>query len=65
MPFLGEGEIKKNLFEEEKEMMLNRQKSKGSKMNEAAVNSLMEMGYSRAQVEEALCICDGNKEHAA
>ena len=25
----------------------------------------MEMGFKKNQVEEALSICDGNKEHAA
>jgi hypothetical protein len=34
-------------------------------LNEGTVKELMEMGYSKASVEEALSICDGNKEHAA
>ena len=37
----------------------------GSKLNEKDVKDLIEMGYSKAQVEEALCINGGNKEHAA
>lgn len=37
----------------------------GSKLNQNDVKSLMEMGYTKAQVEEALCINGGNKEHAA
>ena len=65
VPFLGEGEIKRNMFEEEKEMMMKRQASHGSKVNETAVNELMEMGYSKDRVVEASSICDGNKEHAA
>lgn len=34
VPFLSEGEIKKNFFEEEKEALLERQKSMGSKFND-------------------------------
>ena len=45
--------------------MLSRQKSYGSKVNEQYVKDLMEMGYSKQEAEEALSICDGNKEHAA
>ena len=52
-------------MEEEKEMLLERQRSMGSKLNESDVKQLIEMGYSKAQVEEALCINGGNKEHAA
>ena len=66
VPFLSEGEIKKNQFEEEKEALLERQKSMGSKLNENDVKELMELGgVSRDQAIEALSICDGNKEHAA
>jgi NACalpha-BTF3-like transcription factor len=66
VPFLSEGEIKKNFFEEEKEALLERQKSMGSKFNENDLKDLMEAtGATRAQVEEALVINDGNKEHAA
>jgi Holliday junction resolvasome RuvABC DNA-binding subunit len=65
VPFLSEGEIKKNQFEEEKELLLERQKSLGSRLNEADVKELMDMGFNRQQVTEALSICDGNKEHAA
>jgi Holliday junction resolvasome RuvABC DNA-binding subunit len=65
VPFLSEGEIKKNQLEEEKELMLERQKSLGSKINENVVKELMELGFTRNQVMEALSICDGNKEHAA
>jgi len=63
--FLSEGEIKKNQFEEEKELMLERQKSLGSRQNEDDIKSLIEMGFTRNQVLEALSICDGVKEHAA
>lgn len=38
----------------------------GSKFNEADITDLMQAtGSTRAQVEEALVINDGNKEHAA
>lgn len=43
VPFLSEGEIKKNEFEEEKQELMERQKSLGSKFNEADVNDLMEI----------------------
>ncbi len=46
-------------------MLLEKQKSLGSKLNQDDVKQLMEMGYTKAQVEEALCINEGNKEHAA
>lgn len=65
VPFLAEGDIHKNMFEEEKEAMLEKQKSMGCKFNEEDVKSLMEMGFNRKQVEEALSICDGVKDHAA
>lgn len=65
MPFLSEGEIKKNQLEEEKELMLERQKSLGSRQNEDDIKSLIGMGFTRNQVVEALSICDGVKEHAA
>lgn len=37
----------------------------GGKFNEEDLKSLEEMGFTRSQAEEALSICDGNKEHAA
>ena len=72
MAFLSEGEIKKNAFEAEKELNLERQKSHNSAaaggqspaQDDAAVRELMEMGFTEAQVKEALRICDNNKEHA-
>lgn len=64
VPFLSEGEIKKNQFEEEKEALLEKQKSLGAKLNETDVKEMMDMGFSRKQVEEALCVNEGNKEHA-
>eukprot|EP00350_Pseudokeronopsis_sp_OXSARD2_P012078 CAMPEP_0170560720 /NCGR_PEP_ID=MMETSP0211-20121228/50532_1 /TAXON_ID=311385 /ORGANISM="Pseudokeronopsis sp., Strain OXSARD2" /LENGTH=133 /DNA_ID=CAMNT_0010875281 /DNA_START=836 /DNA_END=1234 /DNA_ORIENTATION=+ len=64
VPFLSEAEIKKNQMEEEKELLMERQKSMGSKFNENDVKTLMDLGYSRPQVEEALCINEGNKDHA-
>ena len=66
VPFLSEGEIKKNEFEEEKQALMERQKSMGSKFKEADIKELMEIGgCTRGQVEEALVICDGNKDDAA
>jgi Holliday junction resolvasome RuvABC DNA-binding subunit len=65
VPFLAEGDILKNNFEEEKEALLEKQKSIGCKFNEDDVKSLMDLGYNRKQVEEALSICDGVKDHAA
>lgn len=65
IPFLSEGEIKKNEFEEEKQLMLERQRSMGAKVNEKDLKDLMELGYPKAKVEEALCITEGNKEQAA
>ena len=71
--FLSEGEIKKNAFEAEKELQLERQKSHNSasggqspaqQADDAAVRELMEMGFTEAKVREALRICDNNKEHA-
>jgi hypothetical protein len=47
VPFLSEGEIHKNKLEEEKDAMLERQKSLGSKHNESDIKSLMELGYTR------------------
>lgn len=44
VPFLSEGEIKKNEFEEEKEALMERQKSLGSRFNEKDVKELMELG---------------------
>ena len=45
---------------------MERQKSMGSKFNEADITELMQAtGCTKAQVEEALVINDGNKEHAA
>ncbi len=58
VPFLSEGEIKKNMFEEEKDAMMN------FKPNESDVKEIMSMGYTREKVIEALKISEGNKEHA-
>ena len=64
VPFLSEGEIKKNDQEEEKEAFVDQQKKAGFKPNDADVKELMYMGFSRDKVIEALSVCDGNKEHA-
>jgi DNA damage-inducible protein 1 len=47
VPFLSEGEIKKNHFEEEKEALLEKQRLMGSRLNEADVKELTDMGFSR------------------
>ena len=65
VPFLSEAEIKKNQFEEEKQSLIDQQKQMGVKMNENDIKELVDLGFTRAQVVEALSICDGNKEHAA
>ena len=65
VPFLSEGDIKKNQFEEEKDALLEKQKSLGSKINEDDVKELTQMGFTRSKVLEALSICDGITEHAA
>jgi DNA damage-inducible protein 1 len=43
VPFLSEGEIKKNEFEEQKELMMEKQKSLGTKFNENDVKHLMDV----------------------
>lgn len=45
VPFLSDGEIKKNDMEEEKQMLLEKQKSMGMKTNESDLKELMEMGF--------------------
>ena len=72
VPFLGEGDIKKNAFESEKDLMLERQKSHGSAApdsqpsaeEQATIQELVGMGFPEPKVKEALKICDNNKEHA-
>ena len=76
VPFLAEGEIKRNMFEAEKENLLERQRStlsgQGSAQaspangggNDADVRELMEAGFSEQQVRNALRVCENNKEHA-
>ena len=75
VPFLAEGEIKRNMFEAEKEQLLERQRSTvsqgsaqgspaGGATNDTAVRELMEAGFSEQQVKNALRVCDNNKEHA-
>ena len=58
VPFLAEGQIKKNAFQDE----LKKQAS--SSEDTPVVKELMDMGFSKEKVLEALSICDGNKEHA-
>jgi len=58
VPFLSESEIKKSAFEEEKQ-------ADKQQFKEQDVKELIDMGFTREKVVEALSICDGNKEHAA
>ena len=63
MPFLGEGQIKKNKFQDELELMKKNSSSEAGQ-EPPVVKELMEMGFDKPKVLEALNICDGNKEHA-
>lgn len=47
VPFLSEGEIKKNEFEEEKQALVDAQRKGGAKLNESDVKELMDMGFKR------------------
>lgn len=58
VPFLADGQIKRNAFQDE----LKKQAS--SSEDTPVVKELMDMGFSKEKVLEALSICDGNKEHA-
>ena len=77
VPFLSDGDIKKNAFESEKDLMLERQRSHNSTGGDAAqqaatqnfdqtvVQELVSIsGKTEQQVKEALRLCDNNKEHA-
>ena len=59
VPFLSEGEIKKSALEEVKH------EHKQGQFKEQDVKELMDMGFTKEKVTEALSICEGNKEHAA
>jgi hypothetical protein len=48
VPFLSEGEIKKNEFEEDKETLLEKQKSMGTHFNEGDVKALMDLGFTKS-----------------
>lgn len=56
MPFLADGEIKRETLENEKQF---------GAFNEALVKELMEMGYQKDAVLEALTVSNGDKEAAA
>lgn len=56
VPFLSEGQIKKETFENEKQF---------GAFNEKVVSELMDMGFPKAKVLEALTLTDGNKDQAA
>lgn len=77
VPFLSDGDIKKNAFESEKDLMLERQRSHNStgggaaqqeatqNFDQAVVQELVSIsGKTEQQVKEALRLCDNNKEHA-
>ncbi len=57
--FLADGEIKKKEIESESENDIQ-----GS-FKDQDIKELMDMGFSKSQVKEALSVCDGNKENAA
>ena len=59
MNFLADGEIKKKEIESESENDIQ-----GS-FKDQDIKELMDMGFSKSQVKEALSVCDGNKENAA
>ncbi len=44
---------------------MDKQKSMGFKASETDIKELMELGFARDKVVEAMSMCDGNKEHAA
>ena len=52
MPFLGDGEIKKETLQNE---------SQGQQPDDKLVKELVDMGFPRDQAIEALQVCDGDK----
>jgi len=54
VPFLGDGQIKKKTLENEKQL----------DVDEKLVKEIMDMGFAKEQVIEALGVTDNNKEHA-
>ena len=64
VPFLSDGQIKKNKMEDAKDLLLEKQASSGGP-SEEVVKELCEMGFTRPQVMEALRVSDGNQEQAA
>ena len=58
VPFLPDGKINRNAFQDE----LKKQASTSE--DTPVVKELMDMGFTKEKVLEALSICDGNKEHA-
>ena len=61
VPFLGDGQIKRNAFQDELALT---KKASASGEEAPVVKELEDMGFTKARVLEALSICDGNKEHA-
>merc|ERR1712070_840596 len=75
VPFLPDGEIKRNKFEDER-LELKKQLSESNSpspsqakdefggFKKELVEELLSMGFTKGSVLEALKVCDGNKEHA-
>ena len=59
VPFLADGEIKRGFGSGESDAVSE------SKFDEGIIKELMELGFSRDQVVQALKVSDGVKEHAA
>lgn len=64
VPFLSEGQIKKNAFGTEEAKMDAEMSSPVEDKYKKDFEELVEMGFTREKVAEALKLCDGNKEHA-
>jgi len=59
VPFLADGEIKKKEMESESESEVQ------GNFKDQDIKELMDMGFTKSQVKEALSVCDGNKQNAA
>ncbi len=53
VPFLSDGEIKKKTLENEKQF--------GAKFDEKVVEELLDMGFEKGPILEALSVSDGDK----
>ena len=64
IPFLSDGEVDENKMEAQA-ATLRRQRSAQVRAPEADVARLIDMGFSRDQVMEALAVCEGVVDQAA